>query len=151
MVRFYACAFNDVGVDGALREKFDAFELSCFFFENSDELRADDLSLCFGVVNARELVKKTVNGVHINEVGVHFFFENADDLLGFTFAEQSVIDVNANELFSDGFDKERGDDGGVNAARKREQHFFVSYLFAEKRHLFFYERIGKFFGFYSFH
>ena len=70
----------------------------------------------------------------------HFY-----DLLGFALAEQTVVYVNAYQVFADSFDKQRRDYRRIHAAGKREQNFFIADLSAQRCDLFGYERVGEFF------
>ena len=143
MVRFYAVAFQNVGVNRTLRQKFDALLLARLFFKHANEFRADDFALLFGLRNARKLSQKAIDRVHVDQIGVHLIAEHLDDLLGFALAQKPVVDVHAHEVLPDRLDQKRGDDGRIHPAGKRQQHFFVPDLFADKRNLFFDKRIGK--------
>jgi len=113
---------DDVGIDGALAEKLDAFELSGFFFEYSDEFAADDHALFLGIGYAGELIEEAVDRVHIDEVCAELLTEYVYNLFRFALAEQAVVYVNAGELLSDGFDEHGGYNGGVNAAGEGEKN-----------------------------
>ena len=105
-----------VGVDSTLSEEADTVELCALLIEHADELSADDLALLLGVRNAGELIEEAVSGVDIFEVCAELLAENVDDLLALTLAHETVIDVDAGELFADRLDEERGDYGGVDSA-----------------------------------
>ncbi len=114
-------ALEDVRPDGALREELHVVELARLLGEDLDELAADDLPLLLGIVYARQLVEETVDRVDVDEVGVHLLAEDPDDLLGLSFAQEAVIDVDADEVLTDGSDEQRGDDGRIDAAGQREK------------------------------
>ena len=140
MVGFYylirlGTALYDIGIDGTLREEIYAVKLSRLFFEHSDKLCADDLSLLFGIGYACEFVEESVHAVRIYKGRAQFFSEHSYDLLGFSLSKKTVVYVNAHQLFADSFDEKRCDDRAVNAARKREEHLFVAYLLSEQFHL----------------
>ena len=97
-------AFEDVGVDGALRQEFDAVELLRLLLKDLDEFRADDFALGLGVADARKLVQKAVRRVDVDEICIHFVAENADDLLGLALAQKPVVDVDAHKLLANGLD-----------------------------------------------
>ena len=128
-------ALNDVGVDGALAQEFDAVQLAGLLLKHPDELRADDLPLLLRVGHAGQLVQEAVHGVHIDQVGVHFAPEDLHHLLRLPFAQQAVVDVDAGELFADGSDEQGGHHGGVHAAGQGQQHLLVSHLAADELHL----------------
>ena len=67
--------------------------------------------------------------IHFGKDCVYFF--------AFVFAHEAVIHVNAYELVGHGFGDERGAHGGVHAARKAEQDFFIAHLFANGFYLLF--------------
>ena len=58
VVRFYAVAFDDVGVNRALSEEFNSLKLAGFFFENADEFGADDFSFLLGSATPASLSRK---------------------------------------------------------------------------------------------
>ena len=103
MMGLDGAAFQYIGIDGALRKEVYSVELSRFVFKNSDKLRADYLALLFGFGNAGELIQKPVNGVDVDKVGFHLIAEDLYDLFGFAFAQQTVVDVDADEVFADSF------------------------------------------------
>ena len=143
VVSLDAVALKNVGIDGALGEELDALEFASFLLENADELGADDFALFLRLGNAGELVKETVYGVNVNEVGVHLVAENLHHLFGLALAEKSVVHVDADKLLPDGFDKKGGDDGGVNSAGKGKKDLFVPDLGAKLLYLFLNESLGK--------
>ena len=94
-------ALENVGPDGSLCQELHAVELSRLVSEYVDELLADDMSLLFGIRDACELVKETVNRVDIDEVCVHLVAEYSDDLLGLALSEEAVVYVYGNQLLAD--------------------------------------------------
>ena len=110
-MRLDRAAFEDVRVDGTLREELDALKIARFFFKHADELGADDLALLFRVADACELIKEAVHRIHIDEVRVHLSAEHGDHLLRFALAQKAVVHMYADELLADCPDEQRGDDG----------------------------------------
>ena len=145
VVGLHAVALEDVGVDGALGEEFDAFLLAGFFLKHADEFGTDDFALLFGLFHAGELVEEAVNSVHVDEVGVHLVAEHFHHLFGFALAEQAVVHVHAHELAADGLDEEGGHHRGVHAAGKGKQDLLVADLFADGFYLLVDEGEGEFF------
>ena len=131
VVSFDAMGFQNVGVDGSLRQKINALQLLRFVVEYLDEFLADDLPLGLGVGDARQLVEKTIDGIHIDEIRVHFVPEDLDDLLRLTFAQKTVVDVDADQLLADGLDQQRGHHAGIHAAGQRQKNLFAAYLRAD--------------------
>ena len=121
-------AFENIGPDGALRQKLHAVHLARFFRENFNELSADNLALLFGVGHAGQLVQEAIRSVHINQVRVHLVAENLDHLFRFALAQQAVVDMHAEQLLADRLDQQRGHDGRIHAAGQRQQHFLVAHL-----------------------
>ena len=114
------------------RQEFDAVQLAGLFLEDADELRADDLALLLRVGDARQLVQEAVDGVHIDQIGVHLVPEDLDDLLRLALAQQTVVDMDAGQLLADGLDEQRRHDGGVHAAGQRQQDLLVPHLRADQ-------------------
>ena len=54
-----------------------------------------------------------------------------------------MVDVNARELLADCFDEQRRDDGRIDAAGEREEHFFIADLTAQLCELFVDKRLRK--------
>ena len=129
--------FDDVRVDGALRQEADAVQLAGLFLEHADEFRADDLALLLGIRHAGQLVQEAVDGIDINQVRVELVAEDAHYLLGLALAQESMVDMDGNQLLADGLDEEGRDDGGIDTARKGEQHLLVADLGAQFLNLFF--------------
>ncbi len=60
-VRFTGCrrgGFDDVRVDGTLRQPFNVFQLQRFFVEHFDEHATDDFAFGFRIVLAFQRVRK---------------------------------------------------------------------------------------------
>ena len=144
VVGFDGARFDDVGINGTLGQETDAVQFARFLLEDADELGADDLPLLLGIGYAGEFVEEAVGGIHIDEVGVQLVAEHAHDLLGFAFAQESVIDMDGNQLFADGFDQQGRDDGGIDTAGERQQYFPVADLRAQFLNLFVNESLGQF-------
>ena len=129
-------ALKDVGPDSTLCQEGDVIKFSCFFREDVDELLADDVAFLLRISDAGQLVEEAVCGIDIDEVCFHLILENLDDLLGFTFAEQSVVYVDAGKLIADCLDQEGSDDGGINTAGKSQKNLLISHLLCDLFDLF---------------
>ena len=123
-----AVGLQNVGIDGSLRQKINALQLLRFVVEYLDEFLADDLPLGLGVGDARQLVEKTIDGIHIDEIRVHFVPEDLDDLLRLTLAQKTVVDVDADQLLADGLDQQRGHHAGIHAAGQRQKNLSAAHL-----------------------
>ena len=101
--------FDDVRVDGPLGQEADTVQLAGLFLEHADEFRADDLALLLGIGHAGELVQEAVDGIDIDQVGLELVAEHAHHLLGLALAEESVVDMDGDQLIAHGLDEERRD------------------------------------------
>ena len=101
-------ALENVGVDGALSEELDAFELSCFFNEYFYEFFSYYLSLCLGITYSCEKIEVTVGSIDVDKVSIEVLSENFDNLFGLTLSHKTVIYVYAYQLLADRFDEEGG-------------------------------------------
>ena len=63
-------AFNDIGIEGALRQKGRALDLLCLFLEDFDETGADDFALLLRVGHAVQLPEEQVRGVAVDQRNV---------------------------------------------------------------------------------
>ena len=133
---------DDVRVDRSLRKKADPAELSRLAFKDEGKLAPDDFSLLLGVGHALELFKKTVGGVHAAEVE-RLILKYGADLLRFTLAHETVIDVDACELPRHGAREQRRAHRGIHAAGETEQHLFAADLLADLADLRFKEALHR--------
>ena len=118
MVGLDRAGFDDVGIDRSLGQETDSVQLAGFFLEYADKLGADDFPFLLRVGYAGQLIKETVCGVDIDQIGIQLVTKDTDNLLGFSFAEESMIDMDRNQLTADRFDQQSSDDGGIDTARK---------------------------------
>ena len=93
MVGFDGTGFDNIRINGSLGQETDTLQFAGLLLKHADELRTDDLALLLGIGHACELVQETVDGIHIDKVGVQLVAEYADYLLGLAFAQKAVIDV----------------------------------------------------------
>ena len=143
MVGLDGARLDDVRVDGSLGQETDAVQLTGLFLEHADEFRADDLPLLLGIRYAGQLVQETVHRIHVHQVGVELIAEHANNLLRLALAEESVIDMDGDQLLSDSLDEQRRNYRRVHPAGQGEQHFLVADLLAQFLNLFFDEFPGQ--------
>ena len=143
MVSLDAHAFRNIRIDSPLGQEGNTVLLAGFLLKDTDKLGTDDLALLLRIADTGQLVQEAVHRVHVNQVGFHLVAENLDDLFGFTFAQQAVVDVHADQLLSDGLDQQRGDNRAVHTAGKSQKNLFVTHLFPDCLHLLGDERLGK--------
>ena len=143
MVGLHGAALQDVGVDRSLGEEVDALLLPGLLLEDADELRSDDLPLLLGLRDALQLGEEAVDGVDVDEVGVHLVAEDLHHLLGLPLPEETVVDMDADQVLSDGADEERGDHGGVDTSAECQEDLSVPDLGLDLGHLLLYEGVGE--------
>ncbi len=112
-----AGGLDDVRVDRALRQPFDAFELVRLLVEYLDEVAADDLALVFGIADALQRLEEAVGCIDANDVDAEVFAEGVHDLVAFVMPQQSRIDEYANELVADRLVQQCGHDRRIDATR----------------------------------
>ena len=139
-----ADAFRDIGIDGSLREESDIILLAGFFLKDADKLGSDDLALLLRITDAGQLIQEAVHGIHIDQVGVHLITEDFDHLFGLTFAKETMIDMNGDQLPADCPDEQRSHNRAVHTAGERQQDFFVADLGTDRFHLLIDESPGQF-------
>ena len=98
------------------------------------------------------MVAKTANGTVTDLDGRYSIQAREGDVLVFScvgyadlqriVGKQTVIDVNARELRPDRLNEQRGDDGRIDSARKREQDLFRADLRLKRGQLLFDKRFG---------
>ena len=135
-------AFDDIGVDGALRQPLDAVEFLGFAVEDVDESLADDFAFLFGVGYAFESLVEVLFGVHSYHVEAHVGGVAAQHVLELVVAQQAVVHEDAGEVFADGAVKEHGGHGGIHAAGEGEHHLVVAEFLAQLAYGAFNEGIG---------
>src|SRR5690554_8233426 len=77
-----------VGVDGALGEEIDAFNLGGLFIENINEGIANDLALGFRIVFALEPGEKALFGIDADHLYAHVASKGFHHLVAFVLAQQ---------------------------------------------------------------
>lgn len=91
-------------------------------FEDVDEFVADDLAFLLRVDDVLQCLVVFVAGVDEPDVEAHLF-HHFDDEFGFVFAHVAGVDVDGDEVFSDGFVDEGCADGAVDAAGEGDEGF----------------------------
>ncbi len=115
-------ALDNVRVNRALREVVQLAELFGFRLEYFQEVTADNLALRFGVGNALQILIEDFAGVGRNQTHGESVREDVHNLLGFAFAHEAVVNVDAGQAVANGLINQRRRDGGVHAAGKSQQH-----------------------------
>ena len=104
--------FDHVGVQGALDEKSWSIttrtEFTRHSLEFTNEQFANDLSLALRVGHARQRVKETVLGLHMNQFDAELASERLFDLFALVLSHETGIDEHARQLRTNGLDDERG-------------------------------------------
>ena len=97
-----------------------------------DEFLADDLTLALGVGNTGQQTQEMVGSVNIDQVGIQTILEHLDDTLGLVLTHETVVDMDADQLLTDGFDQQSGNDRRVNTAGKSQQNLLVANLLTDQ-------------------
>ncbi len=115
---------HDVRIEGALHQEF--YRVPCFvgaacdvsrgLLEDPDELTPDDLAFGLGVSDVLERIQEALLRVDHDEVHAGGSDEVFFDLLGFTLAQQAVIDEHAGQLLAHGGVDQRCRHRGVDAS-----------------------------------
>ena len=129
-----AARFDDVGVDGALRQPLGAYTLSSLVLEHLNELAADDLALGLRVGHTSQVAHELLAGVDVDDAGMQLALEHGHHLLGLVQPQQPVVDEDAGELVADGAMDQRGRDAGIDAATETEDRFVAAHLRTDGRH-----------------
>ncbi len=96
---------QNIRIDGTLSKETNPFQLSGFFIEYLDELFTDDMSLLFRIGYSCNLVNKSVCRIDIDQISVHLVSEYFDDLFGFTFSQETVVNMNTYQILADRLDQ----------------------------------------------
>ena len=123
-------ALKDVGVDGALCKIGDTLKLAGLVGKYVYKLCTDDLSLSLGIGNVLEEVEEAIGGVYVDKVGVELITEDLDDVFGFVFAHQAVVDMDTGQLLANCLNQQCGHNRGVHAAGQGQQNLLVTDLTA---------------------
>lgn len=123
--------FDHVRIDGALRQPFHLLLLAGFFVEHFNEHAADNFTLGFRFVHARQCGQEAVFRLNVNDVQAEVVAEHFHHLLGFVQAQQAVVDKHAGQALADGAVQQHRGDGGVNAAGQAEDHVVFTHLLAD--------------------
>ena len=128
-MRLDGTALQNIRINGSLRQELDSGQFSGFFFKYPNKFGSDNFPLLFRFGNAGQLVQEPVRRVDINQIGLHLIAEHFNHLLRLPFTQQSMVDMYTNQLLADGLDQQRGNNGRIHSAGKRQQHFFIPNLF----------------------
>src|SRR4051812_32720899 len=93
--------FDDIGVEGALREKAGTFNIFGFAFKRLDELAADDFPFLLRVGDAFQFAQELFTGGARAEVNFEMIAEGGLDEVALVFSEQAVVYEDADELIAD--------------------------------------------------
>ena len=116
-----ASRLDHVGVDGALGQELDVFQLAGLGIEHVDEGAADDLALLLRVGFTGQVVEELLLGVGTDHLDAHVLLEHGHHLVAFVQAQQAVVDEYAGQLVADGAVQKRGDHRGVDTTGQAQQ------------------------------
>ena len=124
-------ALQNVRIDGALCQEADPVQLVGLFGKDINKLFANDLALCLGIRDTGQLIQEAVDGVNIDQIGVHLVAEDLDNLFWLALAEQAMVDMDTGQLFADCLDQQGRDDGRIHTAGQGQKYFLITNLLAE--------------------
>ena len=134
-------AFDDVGIERALRQEFGAAHLCRFLLEHLDEGRADDLALALGVARRLRARQEHVARHRRGRAGYCSGRGTASTTSSASpGAHQAGVDEDAGELVADGLVDQDGRDREIDAAGESADHPALADLLADPLHLFRAER-----------
>ena len=109
---------DNVRVNGSLHQEVHGSDFLRFFLKDADEFLTDNLSLCFRLCYALQLVVVALLRVDADKVQFKGSIgpEDCLHLVALVFAEQAVIYEHAGQLLSDCFGKQNGRHGRIHAA-----------------------------------
>ena len=113
-----------------MSQKIRAADFLCFFFEDVDEGRADNLALLLRIAHPFQLAEEEVRGIGMDERNVVMIAEERDDLLRLSGAHDAGIDKHTLQLIADRFMQQHGDDGRIDAAREPANDAPAAHLLA---------------------
>ena len=108
-----------------------------------DELFADDVTFLLGIGNSCEKIQKSVYCININEVCAELVPEDLADHLRLAFAEETMVNVNADKIAADRLDKKRCNYRRINAAGECEENLPVSNLLFDRLDLIVNESVSQ--------
>src|SRR5690606_29008369 len=127
-----ACRFDDIGIEGALRQELDGTPASadsrCLGLEYLYELTADDLALGLRVCDSRQSREEALLGVDDPQVDTQRP-QRALHLDGLTEPQEPVIDEDGDQLLAKGPVEQQTQCRRVDPARYRQQHTLVAHCF----------------------
>ena len=127
--------FQNIGPYGPLCQELYSVKLSCLLGKYLYELPAYYLALGLRIRHSGKLVKESVGSIHIDQIRLHLITEHLDDLLRLALSEQPMIDMDTDQIVTYGLDQHCRHHGGVDPARKSEQHLLISDLILKGRQL----------------
>ena len=118
LLAFGATRFNDVWINGALRQEACAlvtpgtcFQFGGFVFEYIDKQSSNDFAFLFWLADAGQFAQKQIAGIHTDHTCVQFAFEHFHDHVAFVQAQQAVINKHTSELIANGAVNQSGSNG----------------------------------------
>ena len=94
--------FDNVRVDGTLRQPFDVVQLQRFFVEHFHEDAADDFTFRFRIVLAFQRIEEALLAFNVNNVQAKVVAKHVHHLLRFIQTQEAVIHEYAGQVFADG-------------------------------------------------
>ncbi len=123
--------FDNVRVDGTLRQPFDVVQLQRFFVEHFHEDAADDFTFRFRIVLAFQRIEEALLAFNVNNVQAKVVAKHVHHLLRFIQTQEAVIHEYAGQVFADGAVQQHRGHRRVHAAGEAKDHFVIANLLAD--------------------
>ena len=118
-------AFDDVGIDGALRQHIHFAKLLCHILEYADELFANDLPFLLRLGDALQSAEETLFRIDPDQMDTKLLSKGVFNKISLVLSEQSMIHKHTGQIVADcSMQKHRGN-GGIDAAGKRQENLFA--------------------------
>ena len=123
-------ALNYIRVNGSLCQEIHSTDFLRLFLKNTDEFLTDNLTLCFRLGHACQLLIVTLLGVDTDKVQVKLAVRSEDlfYLIALIFTKETVIHKYTGQLLTDGSGQKSCCHRGIHAAGQSQQYATVSYL-----------------------
>ena len=93
--------FDNIRINGALRQPFHIFQLERFFVEDFNKDATNNLTFRFWIVFAFQRRQETFFRRNVNNVQTKVVTEHVHHLLGFIQTQQAVINEDTGQVFTD--------------------------------------------------
>src|SRR6185312_2640479 len=125
--------FDDIRIDGALRQPLHAPKLARFLVEDIDEELADHLALLLRIFDAAQGIEKAMRSIDADHAHAHVPRHRVHYLVALARTQQAGVHEHAGQLIADCLFQQRRDDRRIHATGQAQQHLVVADLRAHAR------------------